>query len=368
MHQLWSTELPPQTTSGSSHSVYDASKSNSFQKTGATWQISYGDGSTASGDVGTDDVTIGGLTIKGQAIELAKQLSAQFASGPGDGLLGLAFGKINTVTPGPVKTPVENMIAQADIPKESELFTAHLSNIKNPSDAAFYTFGYIDQTALEGQTPYYTPIDSSQGFWMFDSASAVVAGKNIPRSGNTAIADTGTTLALVDDAVCKAIYDAIPGGKYDSSQQGYVFPSNTDTATLPDVSFAVGGKQFSVHKQDLAFADAGNGMVYGGVQSRGTMTFDILGDTWLKGVYAVSFEDSFFPSLLLALVGRLGWGGWIGWDGIGSWTLLLMHILANRFSIRVTRDLALCRGRRRRRRAGWSWRGVDRVRTWGHGR
>jgi len=36
-----------------------------------------------------------------------------------------------------------------------------------------------------------------------------------------------------------------------------------------------------------SFADAGNGMSYGGIQSRGTMTFDILGDTFLKGIYAV---------------------------------------------------------------------------------
>ena len=184
------------------------------------------------------------------------------------------------------------MIAQTDIPKASELFTAHLSNYKNTSDAPFYTFGYIDQASLGGQEPYYTPIDSSAGFWTFDSPSAVVAGKTINRSGNTAIADTGTTLALVDDAVCQAIYDAIPGATYDSSQQGYIFPSSVTTNQLPNVSFAVGGKQFSVQKEDLAFADAGNQMVYGGVQSRGTMTFDILGDTFLKGIYAVSVIDT----------------------------------------------------------------------------
>jgi hypothetical protein len=49
----------------------------------------------------------------------------------------------------------------------------------------------------------------------------------------------------------------------------------------------VGGKEFAVQKEDLGFADAGNGMVYGGIQSRGTLTFDILGDTWLKAIYAV---------------------------------------------------------------------------------
>ena len=179
------------------------------------------------------------------------------------------------------------MIAQSDIPKTSELFTAYLSNYKHESDAPFYTFGYINQASLAGQQPYYTPIDNSNGFWQFQSISAVVAGKTIARSGNSAIADTGTTLALVCDNVCEAIYKAIPGATYDSLQQGYVFPSSVSTSQLPDVSFAIGDKQFAIHKEDLAFADAGDGKIYGGVQSRGDFPFDILGDTWLKGVYAV---------------------------------------------------------------------------------
>jgi hypothetical protein len=91
---------------------------------GSTWKISYGDGSSASGTVGTDNVTIGGLTIKNQAVELANQMSTEFQQGTGDGLLGLAWPAINTVTPKPVATPVENMITEDDIPKTAELFTA----------------------------------------------------------------------------------------------------------------------------------------------------------------------------------------------------------------------------------------------------
>lgn len=155
---------------------------------------------------------------------------------------------------------------------------------------SFYTFGYIDQDTVtaSGQEIFYTPVDNAQGFWMFDSTSATVNGQTIDQSGNTAIADTGTTLALVSDATCKAIYDAIPNSTYDPTQQGYVFPSDTTEDQLPVVTFAVGDKQFIVQKEDLAFADAGNGMVYGGIQSRGSMTFDILGDTFLKSIYAVS--------------------------------------------------------------------------------
>lgn len=289
--------MPSATKTTGSHAIFDPKQSNTFKNSaGSSWKISYGDSSSASGTVGTDTVNVGGLIIKDQAIELANTLSTQFQQDSSDGLLGLAFGSINTVTPKPVQTPVENMISQNDIPKASELFTANLGSYKDAADpdkgASFYTFGYIDQKALGGQTPYYTPVDNSQGFWMFDSTSAVVAGKTIQRSGNTAIADTGTTLALIDDATCQAIYNAIPGGKYDSAQQGYVFPSNTTEAQLPVVSFAVGGKQFVVQKEDLGFADAGNGMTYGGIQSRGTMTFDILGDTFLKSIYAVSLFEA----------------------------------------------------------------------------
>ena len=239
-------------------------------------------------------MSIGGLNIQNQAVELATTLSAQFVQGAGDGLLGLAWGSINTVTPTPAQTPVENMITQQDIPASAELFTANLGSWRDANEPdkgiSFYTFGYIDQDVVSasGQDIAWTPVDNSQGFWMFSSGSAVINGTPVTQSGNTAIADTGTTLALVSDEVCKAIYAAIPGSTYDSTQQGYTFPASTTADQLPSVTFAVGDTQFAVQKEDLGFADAGNGMVYGGIQSRGTMTFDILGDTFLKGIYAVS--------------------------------------------------------------------------------
>lgn len=63
---------------------------------GSSWQIEYADKSGASGDVGTDTVTIGGAVVTGQAIELANQMTTSFAQGASDGLVGLAFNTINT--------------------------------------------------------------------------------------------------------------------------------------------------------------------------------------------------------------------------------------------------------------------------------
>lgn len=301
---VWSTELPSeilsQGQSQGGHTVFDPSKSTTFQPSpGSTWKISYGDGSSASGTVGTDEVNIGGVKVQSQAIELATQMSTQFTRSKGDGLLGLAFGKINTVQPHPVDTPVENMIAQSDIPSSAQLFTAKLGSWRDASSdpdqgESFYTFGFIDQPTVKaaGQNIYYTPVDKSRGFWMFDSGTASVGGSAVNRAGNQAIADTGTTLALVDDRTCQAIYDAIPGAMYDSRVQGYVFPTNTPAADLPVVKFAVGEKLFEVQKEDLGFAGARQGYVYGGIQSRGSLGFDILGDTFLKGIYAVSLGFS----------------------------------------------------------------------------
>jgi hypothetical protein len=295
--QVWSTNLSPGIIARHENgNIFNPTQSRAFTEVpGSSWKIVYGDESFASGTVvGTDTIELGGLKVKNQAIELADTLSEQFQRGAGDGLLGLAFSDINQVRPQAVRTPVENMVEQNDIPHSAELFTAKLGSWRDVDEPdrgeSFYTFGFIDQETVtaSGDDVYYTPVDNSQGSWLFDSASATVNGMHIARRGNRAIADTGTTLALVDDETCQQIYDAIPGARYDEDSQGYIYPNNTTEENLPVVSFAIGEKQFLVQKEDLGFAEAKPGFVYGGIQSRGNMKMDILGGTFLKGMYAVS--------------------------------------------------------------------------------
>lgn len=305
---------------------FDPKNSKTFKesKTHQTWKIQYGDGSTASGTVGTDVITVGGLQIENQAIELATQVSSAFSSGESDGLLGLAFSTINTIEsdgkPDPQPTPVENMISQEDIPKDAELFTSAFYSARDDKAGkkSFYTFGWIDQDLVNqsGEKEIaWTPIDNSEGFWKFPSESATVNGENVSVSGNTAIADTGTTLALVSDAVCKALYAKIPGSKYSYRYQGYLIPSRIKADQLPDLTVAVGEKQFVIQKEDLLLAPADNDHWYGGVQSRGTMPFDILGDTFLKSIYAVSAHISEGANLLLTWRADLGPGQQPLWSG-----------------------------------------------------
>lgn len=71
------------------------------------------------------------------------------------------------------------------------------------------------------------------------------------------------------------MYAAIPGAVLDSAYGGYVYPAG---AAVPDVALAVGGATYTLRAGDFALGEAGAGMLFGGIQSRGDNPFDILGD------------------------------------------------------------------------------------------
>jgi aspergillopepsin I len=93
---VFSTSLPLAQQKG--HTLFNSSKSKNWKAlTGYTWNITYGDKSSASGTVGTDVVTVGGTSVSGQAVEIATQASSQLvADTANNGLLGLAFSSLNT--------------------------------------------------------------------------------------------------------------------------------------------------------------------------------------------------------------------------------------------------------------------------------
>lgn len=126
----FSNETPKSQSNG--HSLYNTASGTKLQ--GYSWKITYGDQSGAGGDVYADKVVVGGVTATRQAVEAATSVSAQFAQNvDSDGLLGLAFSSINTVTPKQQTTffdTVKPTLAKA-------LFTADLKK----GTAGSYTFG-----------------------------------------------------------------------------------------------------------------------------------------------------------------------------------------------------------------------------------
>ncbi|KAL7942037.1 aspartic peptidase domain-containing protein [Trichoderma barbatum] len=264
---LWVFSSETNANSSQGHNLYIPSYSTSSKKVeGASWNITYGDKSSSSGSLYTDVVTVGNLTVKSQAVESAQQVSAQFAHGHNDGLLGLAFSSLNTVKPIKQKTWFDNIAGHLDAP----LFVADLRR-KTPGS---YIFGAIPST--EGDI-LYAPVNNTHGFWQF-STSSDTGGEF------EAIADTGTTLILANNVIVKAYYEQIPSTRLDPLQGGYVFNCS---AELPNFTFAVGEGQITVPGHLINYAKAGGTECFGGIQPSGGLPFTILGDIALKAAHVV---------------------------------------------------------------------------------
>ncbi|KAF4338680.1 aspartic ase precursor [Fusarium beomiforme] len=274
---LWvfSTE----TTGSSGHDEYNPAKSSTAKKlSGATWKISYGDGSSSSGDVYKDKVSVGGLVVSSQAVEAAQKVSSEFEEESGlDGLLGLGFSSINQVRPTKQKTFFDNAISTLSAP----VFTADLKHQKPGK----YNFGYIDSSAYTGKIGYAS-VDSSQGFWDFTASGYAIGSASLNSSPIDGIADTGTTLLLLPDSINSAYYAKVSGAKYSSTYGGYVFSCS---ATLPSFSFAVGGVTITIPGSYINYAPVtdGSSTCYGGIQPSDDFGVNIFGDIALKAAFVV---------------------------------------------------------------------------------
>lgn len=121
----------------SNQTKYDPNKSSTYKEEGENWTITYGDGSSAGGVTGLETVSLGGLKVTNQRIEMAAHESSSFASGPADGLLGLAFDSLASVKG--TKTPMTNLVEQGVI--SNPIFGVYLGkSSEGGGGGKLYTF------------------------------------------------------------------------------------------------------------------------------------------------------------------------------------------------------------------------------------
>ncbi|CCF34316.1 eukaryotic aspartyl protease, partial [Colletotrichum higginsianum] len=274
---LWvfTSMLDAQSQTG--HQLYDPSKSQGAKMLqGQQFSIRYGDGSGAQGVVGTDVVDIGGAVVQEQAIEMATAVSQQFVQDTANnGLLGLAFSKLNTVKPTAQKTFFDNVMPSLAEP----VFTADLRK----KSVGAYEFGRIDTSKFTGQMAWI-PINTTTGFWQFTSEKFAVAGGEVQMgtAGAQAIADTGTTLILANPPMVQAYYQQVQGAKQDQNVGGVTFPCD---AQLPDLMMDIGGVYMArVKGSDINFAQVNAQTCFGGLQAT-TSKLQIYGDILFKSQF-----------------------------------------------------------------------------------
>ena len=218
---------------------YDSSKSSTYKADGRVFDIRYGSG-PVSGVLASDDVTVGGVTAKGQdfaMVDVVKGLGTAFAVGKFDGILGLGFGSISVDN---LTTVFSNMVDQKVV--DEPVFGFYLSG-KSGSDGEM-TLGGIDSNHYTGDLTY---VDLTQeSYWETKLDSLVVNGTRMT-SATAVILDTGTSILAGPSADVKALA-ALVGAKPFLNGE-YTIDCKL-IPTLPDLEVTMGGKKFVLEGKD----------------------------------------------------------------------------------------------------------------------
>ncbi|KAK2592694.1 hypothetical protein QQS21_009595 [Conoideocrella luteorostrata] len=283
---LWVFSTDTDSSQVNGQTLYRPADSSSANlQEGKTWSIRYGDSSSSSGIVYSDDVTIGGLTFKGQAVESAQKVSDQFAKdNQNSGLLGLALDKGNTIKPTKGKTWFSNVLPKLDQP----LFTVRLRHNAEGS----YNFGYIDKAQYSGTINYTPAFTDPLGHRLFNSTGYAVGTSNTVSTPIKGTADTGTSLLILDPSVATDYWSKVPDAEkvpiLGGAGSAWVFPCST---TLPTFSFNIGNGKITVPSADLNYQPTINNLCVGGIATLdGLNGLSIFGDVALKSSFVV-YDD-----------------------------------------------------------------------------
>ncbi|KAJ3859585.1 acid protease [Lentinula novae-zelandiae] len=289
---LWVPSLSCTSSTCSAKSTYDSSASSTSSKESGSFSIEYGDGSTVSGPVYEDTVTVAGIQVSKQKFSPVTTLSSSFASDPADGILGLAFPAISNLDADPffVNANSQNAV-------DSNEFGFYLAS----SGSELY-LGGANSDLYSGSIEYHD-VDTSTGFWQISGASIASDGTTAVSEFATII-DSGTTIMYGPPSAVKEFYAQVSGSKlYDSANGFYSFPCES----APEVSFSWGGDSFTVSADNfnLGTTSSGASTCVGALAAEDLGLGDntwLLGDSWMKNVYTVfSFSKTAVGFANLAL-------------------------------------------------------------------
>ncbi|KAM0334496.1 hypothetical protein ACHAQA_001525 [Verticillium albo-atrum] len=276
---LWTFSSDTPSWQRGDHRIYSPELSNtSTLQDGLSWRITYGDGSGASGLVYNDRVALGATSFAAQSVETASQVSSSFTRDSfASGILGLGFGRGNTVKPAAVKTYFENVMPSLASP----VFTSNLQ-AGGPGN---YNFGFVSRREYSGRIGY-TPVSRRNPYWEIKVDGTQIGDNTFNRTTtlDRVIVDTGTTLLLLPDEHVDAYYDEVEGARFSPSWAAYLFPCD---AELPDWTFGLGSYRGKVPGRYIRYNQVNETHCFGGIQSSDGIPFAIFGAVLLKAQFTV---------------------------------------------------------------------------------
>ncbi|KAJ2995296.1 1,3-beta-glucanosyltransferase [Globomyces sp. JEL0801] len=259
-------------------------RDNSLNATGLKWEISYGDKSSASGEIYITPVSIGNATSLIPVGIADNEFGMD--DGVSDGILGLGNNPLSMISPVVQKSAsyFDGLGYKGDMNR----FAFYLSNAED-GDFGEVTIGGINERKFQGPIHYF-PINHI-GYWQFDISNMTfnVNGQKgqVPIAGqNNAISDTGTSFILLDSIIAKSINRLIGGTETEKDSGFYTVNCNV-AQTGPLVDFIINDIVFSIPATVYVVA-RGDGLCYSGFAAKeDEETPVVLGDVFTRAYYTI---------------------------------------------------------------------------------
>lgn len=278
--------------------TYTANSSSSYEYINSVFNISYVDGSGASGDYVSDVVTVGSTRVD------RLQFGIGYTSTSAQGILGIGY-ELNEVQVGraglkPYRNLPTRLVEQGVI--SSPAYSLWLNDLQ--ATTGNILFGGVDTEKF--QPPLYTvPMQQNGGVFAeflitltsvhYKSSEGTQAmGENMALA---VLLDSGSSLTYLPDAMVQSIYQAV-GAQFDSNEGAAYVPCSLadDRTRMLNFTFS-SPATVSVPMSELvlelvtssgrrpSFRNGGAACLFG-LASAGQGT-NVLGDTFLRSAYVV---------------------------------------------------------------------------------
>lgn len=303
---------------------FNTSASSTFHHLGDQhFNISYADGEFLNGIMGTEEVTLAGLTVPKQTVGVV-DYAAWMGDTKSSGLVGLAYPSITRAYQGKSSrmdrhdgnipySPIFTTMWKNNL--TAPLFSLALARDKNedgvlafgglPGHPIRYSTAFartpieyttITSTAIINGTTtqvnrteyqmYTIRVDNfsfarrTSRFQLNPAPEKIVTQK----PEGKLIIDSGTTMMFLSANLAASINALFtPPSRYDETTRTYFVGCN---ATAPRVGLTIGGTTFWLNPKDMIQNDGPGAICISAVQPGGDETM-IVGDVWLKSVLAV---------------------------------------------------------------------------------
>ncbi|GAA6008892.1 hypothetical protein JCM11491_003822 [Sporobolomyces phaffii] len=262
-------------------STYNVNASSTSKPTPDRFGILYGDGSTVSGPLYQDTVTVAGLKAENAYVAAATTVSSQFYNGAIDGILGMAYPSISNSGE---KTIFDTMHEQGLV--ERNLFSFQLGD----DDEGEVYLGGSDSSRFEGSINY-SPV-TTPAYWTI-KGSVGVNGQGPTLDDVSMIIDTGTTLVIIPPTQAAALYKNVPTAKK-WKDSFYIYDCGVEWTA----QFSFNGQDYTIPSKylNLGLTEAGSKWCVSGIAAQemglGGSTM-LVGGVFLRTVYSVfNFEKN----------------------------------------------------------------------------